>query len=72
MTRRHHHRPASPTRPTHERSVSAILTVYVGQRCLGWTMHRSSTGWQAYDAEQRSLGSFESQRAAIDAIKDGK
>jgi hypothetical protein len=36
-TRRHHHRPARPTRP-HERSASQMLAVYDCQRCLGWIM----------------------------------
>jgi hypothetical protein len=37
---------------------------------IGHVVGRGRTGWQAYDAGQRSLGMFASQRAAIDAINE--
>ena len=73
MTRRHHHRPARPTRPTHEGSASAasaMLSVFDGRQCIGHVVGRGRAGFEAYDADQRSLGVFASQRAAVDAINE--
>ena len=75
MTRRHHHRPARPTRPRNERSASAntsapaaMISIFDGRTCIGHVLGRGRTGFEAYDAEQRSLGTFASQQAAVDAI----
>jgi hypothetical protein len=68
MTRHHHRR---PDRPTRERSAaSTLLTIYDGQTCRGLLLSRGKCGWEASDAEQRSLGLFASQRAAIDAVSE--
>jgi hypothetical protein len=37
-------------------------------RCFGFTFARGPKGFEAFDAECRSLGLFDTEQAAVDAI----
>jgi hypothetical protein len=45
-----------------------MLSIYEGQRCIGFLLNRGRTGWEAFDADEVSLGIFPTQQAASDAI----
>jgi hypothetical protein len=73
MTRRHHHRPGQPTRPTRERSASAsaaLLSVFDGRQCIGHVLSRGRAGFEAFNGEDVSLGVFADQKDAIAAINE--
>jgi hypothetical protein len=44
------------------------LAVYDGQTCLGFLLPRGKTGVEAFDADDRSLGTFPDLKSAADAI----
>ena len=49
--------------------------VYDGRACLGLILARGKFGFEAFDAEERSLGMFPTQReamAAFSKIEDGR
>lgn len=45
-----------------------MLSVYVGQLCIGFVMLRGPAGAEAFDADEQSLGIFPDQRSAADAV----
>jgi hypothetical protein len=45
-----------------------MVAVYDGQRCIGHVLGRGKSGCEAFDADNRSLGIFPSQREAAAAI----
>jgi hypothetical protein len=45
-----------------------LLSVFDGRRCAGFLLNRGVTGWEAFDADQKSLGVFPTRRDAADAI----
>jgi hypothetical protein len=45
-----------------------LLAVYDGQRCLGFILPRNKLGWEAFSANDRSLGLFKDRAAAAAAI----
>ena len=45
-----------------------MLSVYSGRDCLGFILARGPRGFEAYDVDERSLGLFDNQRAAADAV----
>jgi hypothetical protein len=49
---------------------TGLLAVYAGQQCIGFLMRRGKAGVEAFDVEDRSLGLFPDQRAAIAAISE--
>ena len=49
-------------------SSSPLLSVYDGQRCVGFVFARGKEGFEAFDAHTKSLGLFPSQGAAAAAI----
>jgi len=51
-------------------SSSPMVSVYDGQRCIGWVFHRGRAGFEAFDREQQSLGLFRSQREAAAVIPE--
>jgi hypothetical protein len=51
-------------------NTSPIVSVYSGQTCIGFILHRGRAGFEAFDREQRSLGFFRSQREAAAAIPE--
>jgi hypothetical protein len=47
---------------------TAMLSVYDGQRCLGHIIVRGKRGFEAFDADDNSLGVFPSDHEAADAV----
>ena len=45
-----------------------MVAVYDGRACLGHVLERGKAGFEAFDADNRSLGIFPSQREAAAAI----
>jgi hypothetical protein len=45
-----------------------LAYVYDGQQCLGHVLSRGPKGFEAYDRNDRSLGVFETQRQAANAL----
>ena len=45
-----------------------MVAVYDGRACLGHVLGRGKAGFEAFDADNRSLGIFPSQREAAAAI----
>ena len=45
-----------------------LVSVYDGQRCAGFILSRGCAGFEAFDAEQHSLGTFATEREAARAI----
>jgi hypothetical protein len=52
---------AKPTTPP-------LVSIYDGQRCLGFILARGKTGFEAFAADERSLGLFQSQKEAVATI----
>jgi hypothetical protein len=46
-----------------------LLAVYDGQHCRGFILGRGRSGWEAFDSSERTLGLYESQAAAANAIE---
>ena len=44
------------------------IAVYSGRECRGHILSRGRTGVEAFDADDKSLGVFPNQAAAINAI----
>ena len=49
----------------------AIVTVYSGKICLGLVLNRGEAGFEAFSADEKSLGLFPTQRGAAAAIMRG-
>ena len=49
----------------------ALLSVYSGRDCIGFVLNRGKVGYEALDANEKSLGIFPTERAAADAISEG-
>ena len=47
---------------------SAMLSVYDGQRCLGHIVKRGKCRFEAFDANDNSLGTFPTDHEAADAV----
>lgn len=45
-----------------------LVSVYDGRRLLGFILNRGADGFEAFDAAERSLGVFNTIKAAADAI----
>ena len=45
-----------------------MLAVYDGRSCLGFILSLGVMGFEAFDADERSLGRFETRREAADAV----
>jgi hypothetical protein len=50
-----------------------LAYVYDGHKCLGHILARGKSGFEAFDGDDKSLGIFETQRQAANAllIKEG-
>ena len=49
-------------------AATGLLSVYDGRHCVGFVLPRGKVGFEAFDADQRPLGIFPSQREAAAAI----
>jgi hypothetical protein len=45
-----------------------LVSIYDGQRCLGFILARGKTGFEAFAADEQSLGLFQSQKGAVAAL----
>jgi hypothetical protein len=48
--------------------VSPMVYVYDGRDCVGFILSRGKLGFEAMGRDEQSLGLFQSQRAAADAL----
>jgi hypothetical protein len=48
-----------------------LVSVYDGQRCLGFILARGKSGFEAFDSSDVSLGLHAHMQAAADAISAG-
>jgi hypothetical protein len=53
-------------------SDAPIAAVYAGQVCLGFVLNRGAAGFEAFSADEKSLGLFPTQREAAAAIMRGQ
>jgi len=53
-------------------SPSPLLSVYSGRDCIGFVYARGRSGFEAFTADQKSLGVFRTQREAATAIPEIK
>lgn len=44
------------------------LAVYDGQTCVGFLLPRGKVGFEAFDAADKSLGTFPDMKSAADAV----
>jgi hypothetical protein len=51
-----------------ERTAAPLVTVYDGRSCIGFVLARGRAGYEAFGADETSLGLFPTQIAAIDTI----
>jgi hypothetical protein len=49
---------------------STMLAVYSGQRCLGFILQRGQRGYEAFDVNDVSLGTFATDREAAIAVSE--
>ena len=49
-----------------------ITSVFSGQICLGFVLNRGPAGFEAFSADEKSLGLFPTQREAAAAIMRGQ
>ncbi len=47
-----------------------MLSIYDGRICCGFVISRGKLGFEAFDCDERSLGTYPTQRAAADAIME--
>jgi hypothetical protein len=48
----------------------ALLSVYSGQTCVGHIVGCGKAGFEAFDADEKSLGIFPSEKTAADAVSE--
>jgi hypothetical protein len=47
---------------------STLLSVYSGRECIGHVVARGREGFEAFTADEISIGMFETKRDAIDVL----
>jgi hypothetical protein len=52
-------------------SEPSLVSVYSGQVCIGFVINRGAAGFEAFSADEKSLGLFQTQREAAAAIMRG-
>jgi hypothetical protein len=58
------------SKPSDPSAQPGFLAVYDGQRCLGHLLLRGRQGVEAFDVNDRSIGIFQNQKAAADAVSE--
>ena len=55
------------------RPTTPLVSIYDGRECLGHVLSRGPKGFEAFDRDDQSVGIFETQRQAANAllIKEG-
>jgi hypothetical protein len=49
----------------------ALVSIFAGQVCIGFVINRGATGFEAFSADEKSLGLSPTQREAAAAIMRG-
>jgi hypothetical protein len=65
---RRSHKISPPQRQAQLDAKPAFQSVYDGRVCLGHILNRGKLGFEAFDADDSSLGTFPDQKSAADAI----
>jgi hypothetical protein len=60
--------PRSKTQSPSFQASTSCLAVYSGRTCVGFLLLRGRQGIEGFDADDRSLGLFQDQKSAADAI----
>ena len=50
-------------------SSTPMMGVYDGRECVGFILARGKTGFEAFDRDQRSVGTFKTQHEAAAALE---
>jgi len=50
---------------------AAMVSVYTGRTCIGFVFARGRAGFEAFTADEDSLGTFPTQKQAADAVTAG-
>jgi hypothetical protein len=53
---------------TRRKGEGPLISVYDGQSCVGFVLARGRSGFEAFRADETSLGLFPTQAAAIHSI----
>ena len=48
----------------------SLLSVYDGTACLGHLLNRGPRGWESFDANDKSFGTFPTMQEARDALPE--
>jgi hypothetical protein len=51
-------------------SIPPIVSIYSGTTCLGHALNRGKFGWELFDAEDQSLGTFKTMKEAAAALPE--
>jgi hypothetical protein len=49
---------------------TGMISVYSGRECLGHVLARGKSGFQAFDVDDTSLGTFRTRSEAVDAVTE--
>jgi hypothetical protein len=50
--------------------VTPMSCIYSGRQCVGFILKRGHTGYEAFDSDEQSLGTFATQREAADVVSE--
>jgi hypothetical protein len=51
---------------------TGLLSVYDGQICIGHLLARGKSGFEAFGADDKSLGTYRTQKEAIAAVTEAR
>jgi hypothetical protein len=51
-------------------STAPMISVYDGRECVGFVIARGKLGFEAFDRNERSVGTYSTQREAVAAIPE--
>jgi hypothetical protein len=49
-------------------AATAMISVYAGQRCIGFVIARGKDGHEAFDRDEHSLGIYRTMKLAAGAV----
>jgi hypothetical protein len=52
-------------------TTTPLCSIYDGRELAGWIIARGKRGFEAFDAGERSLGTFKTQAEAINKLTNG-
>ena len=51
-------------------AAAPMVSVITGTICIGFVLSRGKAGFEAFNADQRSLGTFATEREAVAAVME--